>query len=271
MSTHDLALLCEAAEADAWEAMFLAAPSDFTRQYGVAVQRFESVVALRSTGIGFMLLNRVMGVGIQQPATEALLDEIMAYYHLAGVKQFAIQLCPSALPEDLPLWLEARGFTRGDNWAKCYRPPTPPAPVPTALRIEAVHLDQKEQLAQVVAAGFGMPLFIGQFVTANVDQPDWRFYVGYDGDKPVATGALHVKNDVGWLGAGATLPNFRGRGGQGAIMTRRIQDGIAAGCEWLTTETGEDSPQQPNPSYHNMIRTGFKLAYLRTNYLSPAQ
>ena len=35
----------------------------------------------------------------------------------------------------------------------------------------------------------------------------------------------------------------------------------------LVTETGEDSPEQPNPSFHNMIRTGFSLAYQRPNYL----
>ena len=39
------------------------------------------------------------------------------------------------------------------------------------------------------------------------------------------------------------------------------------GCEWFVTETGEDTVANPNPSYHNMLRTGFKPAYLRPNYL----
>ena len=50
-------------------------------------------------------------------------------------------------------------------------------------------------------------------------------------------------------------------------MAQRIRDGMALGCRWLITETGEDTPEHPNPSYHNMLRTGFKLAYHRANYM----
>jgi hypothetical protein len=76
-----------------------------------------------------------------------------------------------------------------------------------------------------------------------------------------------VKGATGWVGFGATLPSHRKRGGQGAIMARRIAEGIDLGCKWLVTETGEDSPERPNPSYHNMLRTGFQLAYQRPNYI----
>jgi hypothetical protein len=55
--------------------------------------------------------------------------------------------------------------------------------------------------------------------------------------------------------------------GQGAMFARRIADGLALGCQWFVTETGEDRPEDPNPSYHNMLRSGFKLAYLRRNYV----
>ena len=48
-------------------------------------------------------------------------------------------------------------------------------------------------------------------------------------------------------------------------MARRLCDGARLGCEWFVTETGQDRPDKPNPSFHNMLRTGFKVAYeLRT-------
>lgn len=50
-------------------------------------------------------------------------------------------------------------------------------------------------------------------------------------------------------------------------MARRINDAIAAGCKLIGTETGDDTPDDPNPSYHNMLRTGFTLAYRRPNFL----
>ena len=78
---------------------------------------------------------------------------------------------------------------------------------------------------------------------------------------------MFVNGEVGWLGFASTLKKYRKRGGQSALFARRIQDGLALGCKWFVTETGEDTPEDPNPSYHNMLRSGFKLAYLRRNYV----
>jgi hypothetical protein len=52
-------------------------------------------------------------------------------------------------------------------------------------------------------------------------------------------------------------------------MARRIHDAVAMGSEWLVTETGEDLPERPNPSFRNMMRAGFLVAYQRRNYLRP--
>jgi hypothetical protein len=68
---------------------------------------------------------------------------------------------------------------------------------------------------------------------------------------------------------GATLTQYRNRGGQSALLAARIEDAIAAGCRYLVTETWEEHPPESiNPSYHNMLRMGFELAYARANYLS---
>jgi GNAT superfamily N-acetyltransferase len=90
----------------------------------------------------------------------------------------------------------------------------------------------------------------------------------FDGETSVAGGALFVKGDVGWLGIASTLPAHRRHGAQGALMARRIRDAVELGCRWVVTETGEDTPEHPNPSYHNMLRTGFVLAYQRPNYIA---
>jgi hypothetical protein len=50
-------------------------------------------------------------------------------------------------------------------------------------------------------------------------------------------------------------------------MARRIRDAALAGCQWVVTETGEDSVDFPNPSYHNMLRAGFQPVYQRPNYM----
>jgi hypothetical protein len=52
-------------------------------------------------------------------------------------------------------------------------------------------------------------------------------------------------------------------------MARRIGDAGEMGCDWVTTETDQETAERPNPSYHNMLRTGFEQLYLRSLYLSP--
>lgn len=53
-------------------------------------------------------------------------------------------------------------------------------------------------------------------------------------------------------------------------MARRIADAMALGCRWIITETGEKTPERLNPSYHNMLCIGFKLAYTQPNYMLAA-
>ena len=78
---------------------------------------------------------------------------------------------------------------------------------------------------------------------------------------------MHIQGEVAWLGNMGTLKKYRKRGAQGAMFARCIQDGRELGVKWFITETGEDTPEDPNPSYHNMVRNGFQLAYLRRNYV----
>ncbi|MBI5291576.1 MAG: hypothetical protein HY872_06850 [Chloroflexi bacterium] len=102
-------------------------------------------------------------------------------------------------------------------------------------------------------------------------QPGWHHYLAFAGEKPASAAAMFVSGEVGWYGFAGTLKTYRKRGGQGALLARLIEDGRALGCQRFVAETGEDTPEDPNPSYRNMLRSGFQLAYLRRNYvhLSP--
>ncbi len=41
------------------------------------------------------------------------------------------------------------------------------------------------------------------------------------------------------------------------------------GLEWLVTETDEELPDRPNPSYHNIVRAGMPVRYVRANWGPP--
>jgi hypothetical protein len=50
-------------------------------------------------------------------------------------------------------------------------------------------------------------------------------------------------------------------------MARRITDAVAHGCDWVTTETGAETAEHPNPSLHNMRRSGLTELYERRNWV----
>jgi GNAT superfamily N-acetyltransferase len=105
-----------------------------------------------------------------------------------------------------------------------------------------------------------------------LQQTGWHLYAAFEGDAPVAMAALYVDEastgaPVGYVGPAVTLPAHRGRGAQGALIARRIRDAKTLGCTLLVTETAEDRPGRSVPSFRNMQRCGFHLAYRRPNYL----
>jgi hypothetical protein len=255
--------LVELSEAEAYTDFLAAAPA----KMGFATFRIQSATVLVAPKIDIPLLNRVIGLGILEPAKQQSIEESLSLFHQHGVRNFAFQISPAAQPGTLSTWLEARQFIKGGRWAKVYRPAQPPVVIPTDLRIKQIGTEYASEFARVACMAFEMPDFLGPCLEAIVGRPGWHCFLAWDGAQPVACAALFVTSTcVGWLGIGGTLPAHRRRGAQGALMAQRIRLGAELGCEWLITETGEDTPLYPNPSFHNMIRTGFQMAYLRQNY-----
>jgi GNAT superfamily N-acetyltransferase len=266
LTVRRVAEMVEFGEAAAYEDLFQHAPPEL----GLSVMHSGGAVLLIAPSLPIILFNRVIGLGLRGPVTEPELDEILARYRAAGSATFAAQLSPRAAPGDLPAWLHARGLSLRDNWAKVYRAAAPDVIVRTDLRVERIDRAHAAAFAEVSCTAFGMPAVLQPWLAAGVGRPGWSHYLAFDGETPVAGGALFVEGNVGWLGIASTLPAHRRRGAQGALMARRIRDASELGCRWVVTETGEDTPEHPNPSYRNMLRTGFLLAYHRPNYIAQA-
>lgn len=267
LTPEQVAVLNEYGEADAWANYYLCAPPEVARQLRIRVNRVGHLCLTTVAEFDWTFFNRILGLGIREPATERMLDECIALIENSGCKNYMAQVAPGAQPSELPAWLESRGFVRGRSWAKFYRGNEPAPVVPTDLALRSIGQEYAGQFSDTVLAAFEMPAQLGPMIRGIVGAPGWYAYLAFDGEQPVSAAAMHVAGDVCWLGFGSTLESYRKRGGQGALFARRIGDGLKLGCKWFVTETGEDTPESPNPSYHNMVRAGFQLAYLRPNYI----
>ena len=203
-------------------------------------------------------LNRVLGV--VDPLTDPELHQLDEHF---GGRRYAIQVAPGA--EALEPRLAERGFERGDGWMKFERDAAPAELPATELRVEEVDAARSSEFAEALAQGYGLPPWVGEWFTGLLGAPGWHCFLGYADEEPAAAGALFVTGRTGWLGAAATKEAHRGQGGQGAILAARIARAAELGCDVVTTETGA----QGGASYRNILRAGFREAYVRPNWVRP--
>lgn len=265
LSLKETAEIVEAGEAGYFRATMNGVSEATKAAFGTAIYEIGGATVVVIEKMPVTEFNRVIGLGDYQPATEAMIDEIIELYGRKNLP-FGISVSPAAQPSQLTDWLLERGFKFSYNLAKVIRGTEPPPVIKTDLRIEPVTEANAADFAYASQQGFGMPEWLAPLMAESATAPDVYAYVAYAGDEPAGVGALAMTGEVGHLFNGATVPKFRRRGAQGAIMARRIEDAVKMGARWVATETGESTPEMPNSSYNNMLRTGFKLAYLRPFY-----
>lgn len=117
--------------------------------------------------------------------------------------------------------------------------------------------------ARVLNVGYDLPAesVRGHIFASTLGHEGWLHYlVEYDGE-PGSASVLYVSDGVAQLFVATTMPAFRGRGGQGALIRQRLRDALDAGADLATSQTGTG-----NASPRNMERRGFELLYTRWIY-----
>ncbi|MGZ4436606.1 MAG: GNAT family N-acetyltransferase [Nocardioidaceae bacterium] len=264
-------LATELGEAEFMFAMFTAA-DDLTRHtLGMAQHRVGGgeVTVMREDPTGGFW-SRAIGLGLTEPVTETVVDEVLGFAHEHGARTLVFQVAPGARG-DWERLLAERGAQPGSAWVKFAGPADLAARTRTDLRVGPTTPEDADRFAHVLCVGFEMPLdspLPGWFAQlARVRDTGFTTYGAWDGDAMVAAATLFVGNGVGTLAGAATLPSHRGRGAQQALMVRRMRDAAAAGCAVVTCETGAETAADPNPSLHNMRRLGLTELYERRNWV----
>jgi Acetyltransferase (GNAT) family len=268
---RDVAVAAEVAEAGAWADVVrgLAARDGNPLRAEVGRAGAASVPIVR--GLDTPLINRVLALGVPEPAAEADVDEVLALYRDRGLEGFAVAVAPHARPGELAEWLGRRGLARSSVFAKFWRSTADPPPERTALRIEPVGAERAGDVARVSCAAWLVGGAFLRWFEASVGRPRWRHYLAFQDERPVATAALFVSDGAAWLGFAATLPQHRSRGAHASLLARRIRDAAGLGCEVVVTDAREDTPQRPSPSYRNILGAGFRFAYVVPNYAPAAR
>ncbi len=261
----DMVALAEAAEGNLMLGL-LGSSERVLERMGLAGRRIGGGIALSASKDTSGFWSKAQGFGFSEPLTGEVLAEVIDFYRSEGTASANFHLPERVLPAD---WAELAAkyeLTPRGTLVKLQRGNSPVAPAPTTLRVGPISEDDRTAWAAVQIEAFEFEDADGRMadMLASVGQiENVTAYGAWDGDLLVATGALYVDGQAGELVSGATRPEYRGRGAQSALVARRTQDALAAGCDWVFSETGKPGPGEQNPSLDNLQRAGFQVIYDR--------
>ena len=214
-------------------------------------------------------VTQAFGLGLNGPVTEADMAAMEEFYREHG-SAVNIETCPLADPSLLKL-LNERGyrpieysnvFTRELTDADSRAWPDPSSKV----RVRAPAEDEAEKYAQVVAKSFFenadvSPEFLKIFVSTYYAAGTFFFIADVDG-VAAGGGMMSIHQGVSSLGGTGTLPEFRSRGVQKALLLARLAVAVENGCDLAMVAT-----QPGSGSQRNVERQGFRVVYTRTKFL----
>jgi hypothetical protein len=255
----------ERIERAAFRSLWQLAPGPVAADVGLATAEAGGATCVALRAAPTTMLNRALGVGVERPATLDDLDRIASFF-TGRAERFAIAVAPTARPESLLDMLREHGLEAGYAWMKFRRRTDDPGEVATDLRIEQIGPERASDFGLVAAEAFELPAILGDWLRAVVGASGWHCFVGYADEEPASAAALYIDGVTAWLGVAGTRTEFRGHGGQGALLAARLAAAKRLGAEIAVTETGERVGDRPSGSYRNILHAGFEEVYVRPNY-----
>ncbi len=257
----------EQIENSAFADFYNAASGQLRAENGIMHQPVDTGYAYIASQIDTLAFNRVVGIGLDQPPSPDVIDSLIRLYTEHSVPRFFVQLQPLADTESVRSLLQSQRLSHYNNWVKLYRDLEPLPKAESSLRIKQIGEPDAMAFGRIVVESFDWAPKLIPWVAATVTRPGWSHYMAFDEDAPAATGAMFVEGEWCWIDLAATVPAYRKRGAQAAILARRFRDARELGCKYVVVETAEESPEKSAPSYRNMRRYGFRIAYVRQNYM----
>jgi GNAT superfamily N-acetyltransferase len=236
-------------------------------------QHPEFPVAVEDIAGGFAVfagvdspVTQALGVGLHGGVSDSDLDRLQYFFSSRGAAA-AVELCPLV---EMSLYdrFAKRGFRLLEVSDVLFRKLSPmdgeAKRTPSNIVVRRAAPDEAQLWTKTVAEGFAehnpltqaiLDVMAGFFPAAHC------FLALADGSV-AGGGAVSTRAGVCGLFGASTLPEFRGRGVQTALLQARIAWATAQGCDVAGSIT-----QPGSGSHRNMERQGFRVAYTRTKLI----
>ena len=213
-------------------------------------------------------LTQTFGLGIYEEATDAVLDEIEAFYRKHDAPVFH-EVSPMADQSILTL-LNERRYQPIELTSVMFQPLEKEKifdSVKTPKVLTRVIKAGEERLwARTSANGWatemeGLADFMYEFGQIGARCAGAFPFLAELAGEPIATGTLFVFDGVALLAGASTVPEGRNQGAQTALLNARLKLAAEHGC--TIAMMGASSGSQ---SQRNAEKNGFRIAYTRTKW-----
>jgi GNAT superfamily N-acetyltransferase len=214
-------------------------------------------------------VTQAIGVGLHGEVSDADLDHLTEFFHTRGAPA-AAEICPLV---DMSLYsrLAARGYQLIEVSDMLYLPMSDAkisSELPPGITVRIAEPHELKLWTATVSQGFAehypvTPELLG-VMEGFANRADSANFFAYADGELAGGGAVSAHEKVGGLFGASTLPAFRRRGVQRALLAARMSWARAQGCDLLVTIT-----QNGSASHRNMERLAFRTAYTRTKLFRP--
>lgn len=254
-------------ERAAWLDMFAAAPTTVRRRFEIQTMQAEHAAYLACPGLPGVPFNRAFAVSPSWMHDEREASNGIQWLAEHAAESWVVQADVVGGNEGDAAMKKLGLRPTGAGWSKLVLAGSGQSRA-DSIDVRVVETkDHAALFASVVIDGFGFPIGVEQWFAELALRTRWTAYVAFEGDAAAAAGVIYTCSDGAWLGIDTTIPAYRGRGMQKAIISRRLDDVRRAHIPFAMAETGREArADKQGTSFRNYLRSSFLERYVSLNY-----
>ena len=212
---------------------------------------------------------QTFGLGLFQMPTAAEMEGIETFFRERGAPVFH-EVSPLA-DAALTGVLNERGYRPLELTNVLYLPlRSRQAAEGGAIRVRLAGEDERELWARTAAEGWKEAAefadLMDDLMRVVAEREDAADFLAELDGKPIAAGSVALHEGVALLAGASTIPEYRRRGAQRALLEARLDHAARAGCDLAMLCAAPGGESQRNGERH-----GFRIAYTRTKWRGFAQ
>lgn len=213
-------------------------------------------------------LTQTFGLGIFEDTTAAHLDELEAFFKDRGADVFH-EVSPLA-DQSIMVMLGDRGYRPIELTSVMYQELSERSrngDFDSQITTRVIDDSEADLWAQTAAAGWAtvyesLEEFMLAFGKIAARTSGGHPFIAELDGRPIAAGGFQIFDEVCILAGASTVPEFRRKGAQNALLQARLQFAIDRGCTLAMMCALPGSQSQKNAQ-----KNGFNIAYTRTKWM----